>query len=180
MPITLVSTYDERWPDQFRLIASRLETALAGLYSCIEHVGSTAIPGMVAKPIIDLVVVIGPEKLPAVMAALETLGFRHEGDRGIHGREAFRPTEGSEAAGFPRHHLYVCPEGNRSLMEQVAFRDYLRNEPLQVRRLSEHKRALCVRHDNDKTLYIKGKSAMVREIIRMAMPDGQCLAPEVD
>jgi len=86
----------------------------------------------------------------------------------------------TEAAAFPRHHLYVCPEGNRSLLEQVAFRDYLRIHPEQARRLSDHKRALCAEFNNDKSRYIRGKSEMVREIIRWAMPDGQCLAPQID
>ena len=178
MPVTLVRDYDDRWPDLFRRISGVLRSALDGLYLRIEHVGSTAIPGMTAKPIIDLVVVIEPERLGDVTVALERLGFRHEGDRGIPGREAFRPIEGTPAAALPRQHLYVCPDGNRSLAEQLAFRDYLRSHPDDADRLSAHKRALCVEHDNDRDLYIEGKSEMVREIIRRAMPDGRCLAPD--
>ncbi|MGB2983581.1 MAG: GrpB family protein [Candidatus Bipolaricaulia bacterium] len=177
MHVTLVHEYDPRWPDQFRELASLLERELAGLFLRIEHVGSTAIPGMTAKPIIDLVVVIEPARLPEVIERLAAFGFQHEGDRGIPGREAFRPIEGTPAASLPRQHLYVCPEGNRSLEEQLAFRDFLRTHPDQARRLSAHKRALCIEHDNDKDLYIAGKSEMVREIIRLAMPDGACLAP---
>jgi GrpB-like predicted nucleotidyltransferase (UPF0157 family) len=179
MDVTLVHDYDDRWPRQFEKIRDLLAEALHGLSLRIEHVGSTSIPGMTAKPIIDLVVVIEPGSLGYVTKALGGLGFRHEGDLGIPGREAFRPVEGSTAADLPRHHLYVCPIGNRSLEEQLAFRDYLREHPEEARRLSEHKRALCIEHDNDKPRYISGKSEMVREIIRKAMPDGRCLAPKV-
>jgi len=69
--------------------------------------------------------------------------------------------------------------GNRSLEEQLAFRDYLRSHPAEAQRLSAHKRALCVEHGDGKARYIAGNSEMVREIIRRAMPDGRCLAPEI-
>jgi len=180
MQITLVSEYDPAWAEMFECIAAKLSAALDGQHTCIEHIGSTSIPGMVAKPIIDLVVIIEPGRLDEAIDALATIGFCHEGDLGIPGREAFKPDEGTEAARLPRHHLYICPKGNRSLLEQLAFRDYLREHPQQIKRLSEHKRALCIEHANDKALYIRGKSEMVREIIRAAMPDGQCLAPNVD
>jgi GrpB-like predicted nucleotidyltransferase (UPF0157 family) len=176
----LVSDYDDRWPHLFREISGILEETLAGRFLRIEHVGSTAIPGMTAKPIIDLVVVIEPAELGGVAGALADLGFQHEGDRGIPGREAFRPIDGTPAATLPRHHLYVCPLGNRSLEEQLAFRDYLRAHPEEAARLSAHKRALCIEHENDKARYIRGKSDAVREIIRRAMPDGECRAPEPD
>ncbi len=172
MAVTLVRNYDDRWPDAFREIAATLESKLAGLFLRIEHVGSTAIPGMTAKPIIDVIVVVEPERFGDVARSLAAFGFRHEGDRGIPGREAFRPIEGSPAAALPRQHLYVCPVGNRSLEEQLAFRDYLRTHPEAVRRLSAHKRALSFEHDNDKALYIAGKSDMVQEITRRAMDDG--------
>ena len=168
MSITLVQDYSPRWPDQYRELASLLERELDGLFLRIEHVGSTSIPGMTAKPIIDLVIVIEPARLPDVIEQLAGLGFRHEGDKGVPGREAFRPIEGTQVAALPRQHLYVCPEGNRPLIEQLAFRDYLRTHPDQAQRLSAHKRALCIEHDNDKDLYIAGKSEMVQEITRLA------------
>jgi GrpB-like predicted nucleotidyltransferase (UPF0157 family) len=180
MCVSLVQEYDERWPGDFRRIAETLESELDGLFLRIEHVGSTAIPGMTAKPIIDLVVVIEPDRFDDVARALVEFGFRHDGDRGIPGREAFRPVQATPAAALPRQHLYVCPKGNRSLEEQVAFRDYLRRHPDEVRRLSAHKRALCIEHGDDKDLYIAGKSEMVRQIVRLAMPDGACLAPKID
>lgn len=169
MRITIVRDYDDRWPGAFRRIASTLESTLDGLHLRIEHVGSTAIPGMTAKPIIDLVVVIEKERLPEVIRRLGAFGYTHEGDRGIPGREAFRPVEETPPAALPRHHLYVCPKGNRSLREQLAFRDFLRTHLDHARRLSARKRALCIEHDNDKDAYIAGKSDMVQEITRLAM-----------
>ena len=179
MRITLVQNYDDRWPGDFRRIAEALETELDGLFLRIEHVGSTAVPGMTAKPVIDLVGVVEPEELLDVIARLVAFGYTHEGDRGIPGREAFKPIDGRLPSTFPAHHLYVCSQGNRSLEEQLAFRDYLRAHPEEARRLSAHKRALCIEHDNDKNLYIAGKSDMVQAITRVAMADGACLAPRI-
>ena len=178
MEITLVQEYRERWPEDFRRISGEIEPVLEGLHLRVEHVGSTAIPGMTAKPIIDLIVVIEPDRLPEVIDRLSAFGYTHEGDRGIPGREAFKPIAGAHPAAFPRHHLYVCPKGNRSLAEQVAFRDYLLQHPQEVEALSAHKRILCIEHGNDKERYIAGKSDRVRAIIARAMPDGRCLAPK--
>ena len=180
MTTPLVTEYDPRWPGQFRTIAAALGPILDGQFLRIEHVRSTAVPGLVAKPIIDVVVVIEPDQLEGVIERLRSLGFQHEGDLGIPGREAFKPQPGTPAASLPRQHLYVCPQGTRSLQEQLAFRDFLRSHPAEAERLSEHKRDLCRRFDHDKGCYIRGKSDHVREIIRAAMPDGRCLAPQVD
>jgi len=180
MSTPLVTEYDPRWPDQFRSISDALGPLLDGLFLRIEHVGSTAVTGLVAKPIIDVIIVVEPGDPGAVINRLGSFGFRHEGDLGIPGREAFKPEPGTPAMDLPRLHLYVCPKGNRSLLEQLAFRDYLRGHPAEAERLSEHKRALCRQFNHDKARYIKGKSGLVREIIRAAMPDGRCLAPNVD
>jgi GrpB-like predicted nucleotidyltransferase (UPF0157 family) len=124
---------------------------------------------MTAKPIIELVAVVKPEKLRDAIDRLATFGYRHGGDRGIPGREALEPIDGRPPASFPPHHLCVCPEGNRSLEEQPAFRRYLRADPDPARRLSKLKVALRVEHENDRQAYIDGKCDLVREIARLAL-----------
>ena len=103
----IVLPYDEQWKKDFAAIKAELQEALDGLALRIEHVGSTSVPGLSAKPIIDIDVVIRDESmLEAVIAALGRIGYRHEGNDGIAGREAFG-YEGKEH--LRDHHLYVCP-----------------------------------------------------------------------
>jgi GrpB-like predicted nucleotidyltransferase (UPF0157 family) len=95
----------------------------------IEHVGSTSVPGLAAKPVIDMTVVVPtPAAMGAVIARLATLGYRHRGDLGVPGREAFdRP------GGTPDHNLYACVAENDGLRNHLALRDHLRGNPAAAR-----------------------------------------------
>ena len=170
MTETLVQPYDAAWPPQFRQVEAYVAPALAGLGCVIEHVGSTSVPGMVAKPIIDLDVVIPPRSFEEVKRRLEVLGYVHEGDLGIPGREAFDLVEGEP---LPKHHLYVCIAGVDELRRHLALRDFLRAHPEWRERLSRHKLDLCVRYGNDRDAYMAGKAEMVGEITRRALEEGQ-------
>ena len=111
----------------------------------IEHVGSTSVPGLAAKPIIDLTVVVGGRTdVPLTITRLATLGYRHRGNLGIEDREAFdhRPE-------LPRHNLYVCPEGTIGVVNQLAVRDYLRAQPDAARHYGNLKRRLAVEFPTD-------------------------------
>ena len=119
--------YDPRWPGEFSRIRQELEGALGPLALRVEHVGSTSVPGLAAKPIIDLDVVIADETpLEAVTEALKAISYQHEGDLGIPGREAFCYEEKPH---LQKHHLYVCRESSGELKRHVAFRDHLRTHP---------------------------------------------------
>jgi len=88
----------------------------------IEHVGSTAVPGMAAKPVIDMDVVIASRtNLPSIVSRLGSLGYQHRGDLGIADREAFLAPRNQ-----PAHHLYLCVENSLALKNHLAVRDYLR------------------------------------------------------
>ena len=119
-----VVPYDAGWKDAFDRIKEEIEEALGALALGIEHVGSTSVEGMYAKPCIDLDVIVGEDAMDAVIRALAEIGYIHEGNLGIEGREAFC-YEGKTH--LMKHHLYVCPKGSRELCRHVAFRDYLRN-----------------------------------------------------
>jgi GrpB-like predicted nucleotidyltransferase (UPF0157 family) len=124
MPIEVVP-YDPAWPDRFEQLRSMLAPALGDVAIAIEHVGSTSVPGLAAKPVIDIDVVVGgPADVPEAIARLGTLGYRHLGDLGITGREAFR-----RPPGLPAHNLYVCPDGIESLRNHLTIRDHLRSDP---------------------------------------------------
>jgi len=167
--VTLVSEYDPAWPSWFLQIRELVAEKLGSYCLGIEHVGSTAVPGMTAKPIIDIVAVIECGMFQIVQALLDELGYRHQGDLGIQGREAFKLEDPGMSVRLPPHHLYVCPRESEELKRQVAFRDYLLVHPEWVLRLSELKRSLCEQHSADREAYAEGKSAMVQEITCLAL-----------
>jgi GrpB-like predicted nucleotidyltransferase (UPF0157 family) len=106
-----IQDYDPAWPDSFSKLATAVKAALGSLVVSVEHIGSTAVPGLAAKPAIDLdVVLASPADLTEAIRLLATIGYLHEGDLGVAGREAFR-----SPAGKPRHHLYVLSAGARKL-----------------------------------------------------------------
>jgi len=88
--MNIVEKYNTAWPSWFEQIKSRLQVQLQGIFHTIEHVGSTAIPGMVAKPIIDIDIVIEPGSFPRVRDHLAMIGYTHQGDQGISGWEVFK------------------------------------------------------------------------------------------
>lgn len=125
----VVVEYDKEWPQDFLKIKTELQKAIT-VMSNIQHVGSTSIPGMKAKPIIDIDV--GLENwsdFEAVKRALAEIGYEHEGDKGITGREAFCRNEKvhNEILDSIDHHLYVCSVDNEEYKRHILFRDYLRN-----------------------------------------------------
>lgn len=136
----------------------------------IEHTGSTSIPGMIAKPIIDLTLVIEPRDFEKVKSLLALKGYQHEGDLGITGREAFKLVNGSEIT-IPKHHLYVCAKDSIELEKQTAFRDYLKNHKADARRLSELKWSLAKKYNNDHEAYMQGKAALCEEITEKALEE---------
>ena len=108
-----VLPYDKAWKTAFDAIKTEVEVALGGLAIAVEHVGSTAVEGMSAKPCIDLDVVIADYGvLSEAVARLATIGYVHEGNWGIEGREAF---DYKDKPHLYKHHLYVCPRDSREL-----------------------------------------------------------------
>lgn len=169
MSVTLVESYNPAWPAWFDQIRAFVEPKLDGIPHAMEHVGSTAVPGMTAKPIIDVDVVVDPQAFSSVKGRLEEIGYVHEGDLGVPGREAFDLSNPDTKAKLPAHHLYVCKRGCRALRDHLAFRDFMRSHPDWVRQLSDLKRSLCEQYNDDREAYMNGKAAMVREITELAM-----------
>jgi GrpB-like predicted nucleotidyltransferase (UPF0157 family) len=121
----IVLDYDEDWPRRFEELRARIWPVVADIAFRIEHVGSTSVAGLAAKPIIDMTIVVaGREHVPRAIERLATIGYRHLGDLGIEDREAFE-----HPRDLPRHNLYVCPEGTIGVVNQLAVRDYLRATP---------------------------------------------------
>ena len=122
----VVEKYNPKWVEQFQTLKEFLEKNTTE-YNSIEHVGSTSIPGMNAKPIIDIdIVVEDAAQFLRLKDELSKIGYVHEGDRGIPGREAF---DNEKVPVSIDHHLYVCVKDNAELMRHLKFREKLRANP---------------------------------------------------
>jgi len=169
MNVTLVEKYNPEWPRWFEDIKAFLGSEIAKTCLRIEHVGSTSIPGMIAKPIIDINIVIEPGDWVLVKSLTEERGYYDRGDLGIKDREAFDLSDETLRKSLPAHHLYVTPKHSEELKRQTAFRDYLKTHKADRERLGALKWALAEKYDNDKYPYMEGKDAMVKEITRKAL-----------
>lgn len=125
----LIQEYNPQWATNFHAIQKLLAAALVDLPVSIEHIGSTAIPGLAAKPIIDIDIVMQEHTaLDTIKNRLATIGYRHHGNQGIPGREVFKrdaTTAVQEVLDGVAHHLYVCPVNSEELQRHLRFRDYL-------------------------------------------------------
>jgi GrpB-like predicted nucleotidyltransferase (UPF0157 family) len=161
----LLEPYHPRWATQFAQMRQALATALAGLPFDIQHVGSTAVPGLWAKPILDIDLIIADEALlPPVGQRLETLGYQSVGDQGIPGRFAFKPVAATGLA-WPRHHLYVCYADSLAVQNHLRFRDALRQKPELVHRYTELKKAIAASPATSREAYTQQKTAFILEVL---------------
>ena len=160
----VVLPYDPSWKGAFEAIKQELEAALTGLILGIEHVGSTAVEGLSAKPCIDIDVIIEDYTVfDQVVQKLAAIGYIHEGDLGIRHREAFRYREKPHLL---RHHLYVCPRYSQELRRHIAFRDFLRSNPEAVRKYSQVKEQGARLYPEDIDGYMAHKAPCIAELYR--------------
>jgi GrpB-like predicted nucleotidyltransferase (UPF0157 family) len=161
MKTIVVVEYDPAWPSQFELLRRPVAAVLGDLALSIEHVGSTSVPGLAAKPIIDISVVVrDDEGVRTAVDRLATIGYAHEGNLGIEGREAFKKPPGKTA-----HNLYVCPRDSPALANHLTVREYLRNHPHAAREYGELKKQLAVRFRHDIDNYVAGKTEFLMQIL---------------
>ena len=125
----LVEKYNPNWPEWFETILVHLGKETTEPCLRVDHIGSTSVPGMTAKPVIDLNLVIRDQDFELASGMLIKRGYFHQGDLGIQGREAFGWVNGSPPSGIPYHHLYVCLENSTEWRRQLGFRDFLREHP---------------------------------------------------
>ena len=161
----IVLPYDRTWNAAFKEIKNELQSAIGDLIIGIEHVGSTSVEGLSAKPCIDIDVVIKDYSVfESVVKKLESIGYIHEGDLGIKDREAFKY---SNKPHLQTHHLYVCPQYSEELHRHITFRNFLRNNPEAVKRYSLAKETAAQRYPNDIDKYIECKTPCIEELYKM-------------
>lgn len=161
----VVLPYDPKWKSDFENIRREIESAIGDLIVGIEHVGSTSVEGLSAKPYIDIDVVIKDYSVfDEVIEKLEAIGYIHEGNLGIKNREAFKYLDKPH---LKTHHLYVCPQQSEELYRHITFRDFLRRTPEAVKRYSAVKEKAAQLFPNDIEKYIAYKSPCIEELYRI-------------
>ena len=158
----VVLPYDPKWKNDFEEIKQEIVNAIGDLIVSIEHVGSTSVEGLSAKPIIDIDVVISDYSVfDRVVSRLSDIGYTHEGDLGIKDREVFKY---SYKPHLRKHHLYVCPQSSKELLRHITFRDFLRNNPEAVKKYSKVKENGAKLFPDNMDKYIEYKSPCIEEL----------------
>jgi GrpB-like predicted nucleotidyltransferase (UPF0157 family) len=156
-----VTPHSPRWPKQFEQVAAGLRTALDDVPSAVvEHVGSTSVVGLAAKPVIDIDVIVDGADVPAAIAALTAVGYVHRGDLGVIDRDAFRAPDDD-----PRRNVYVCRRGSLNVRNHLAVRDVLRQRPDLRDEYGAVKSALAADPGMDIDNYIARKSAVLQKVL---------------
>ena len=160
----VVLPYDTAWQSAFEKIKREIDDAIGAFIIAIEHVGSTSVEGMSAKPCIDIDVIIKDYSVfAAVVDGLKAIGYIHEGNLGIKDREAFKY---SDKEHLQTHHLYVCPQYSKELHRHITFRDFLRSNPEAVKRYSQIKEKAAELFPNDIDEYIEYKSPCIEALYK--------------
>ncbi|MBC7894180.1 MAG: GrpB family protein [Cytophagaceae bacterium] len=162
----VLAEHDPAWTSAFSIEAASVAATLGDALLALHHVGSTAIVGIRAKPVIDmLAVVTDVSRLDAMPNVLAGLGYEAKGEFGIPGRRYFRK---DSEAGVRTHQIHAFGEGSREIQRHVDFRDYLRAHPVDARAYEALKLDLAVQCNGDMELYGDGKTMFIRDIERRA------------
>ena len=160
-PVLLVPA-DSTWPAAFAQEAERLRAAAGDVPVAIEHIGSTAVPRLLAKPVIDILVgVPSLAQADALVPRLQALGYEYVAafEKQIPDRRYLRTR---------KFHLHVVQQGGAIWYEQLAFRNWLRTHPEDARRYAVLKQQLATRYRHDRDSYTAGKAPFVAETLRRA------------
>lgn len=162
----IVKKYDTSWPAKYEAEAKAIAEILGDELVAIHHIGSTSVPGLSAKPIIDIMPVVkNIEAVDRFSAQFEALGYEVMGEYGICGRRYFR-----KGGDDRTHHVHVFEESNRlDIDRHLAVRDFLRTHPDDAKAYGELKTKLAAEFPKDIEGYCDGKDEFVKSLERRAM-----------
>lgn len=173
----LIHAYRQSWIDDFNQIKRVIQETLLNLNISIEHVGSTSIPQLAAKPIIDIDVVYDENvAFSEIKDRLEKIGYYHNGDQGIPQREVFKrstATPRHERLDHIDHHLYVCPVDSEELKRHLLFRDYLRANEEARSQYRDLKYKIAEEANQDRKKYAQLKEIKARKFIDAILAKAQ-------
>ena len=155
-----LSRHSARWDQLYSIEAQRLHHTLAPSRYSLEHIGSTAVPGLAAKPIIDMALRVPSfKRLAFWIRQLEKAGYLYKGEYGLPGRHFF-------VLGNPvTHHLHLVATGCEHWDRWLLFRDYLRANPAEAARYNELKRSLAVTYAKNRDAYTKAKTPHIDRML---------------
>ena len=159
----VVEKWNPQWKYEYEKIVDSLGKDIIYNSIKIEHVGSTSVEGLSAKPVIDLDIVIEKDKFAIIKELLNKKGYEYEGDLGIEGREAFSYSGKEE---LMTHHLYVCPKNSKELFKHITFRNFLKNNPALAAEYSKVKEQAAVLYPDDIDKYMEFKSEIIEKIYK--------------
>ena len=159
----VVEKWNPQWKYEYEKIVASLGKDIIYNSIKIEHVGSTSVEGLSAKPVIDLDIVIEKDKFTIIKELLNKKGYEYEGDLGIEGREAFSYSGKEE---LMTHHLYVCPKDSKELFRHITFRNFLKNNPALAAEYSKVKEQAAVLYPDDIDKYMEFKSEIIEKIYK--------------
>lgn len=153
--------YQREWPQQFEEEAQRITQVFGSNLTAIHHIGSTAVPGLLARPVIDILAEVSSlEKCDGDKSAMQFLGYEAMGTFGIPDRRYYRKFNANR---LRTHHLHVFPAGSDHVTRHLAFRDYLIAHPEKVHEYAALKRKLSAIDGGDWDSYVLGKEKFVQE-----------------
>ncbi len=161
----IIVPYDETWPDEFERISGMLREHLGEQALRIDHIGSTAVPGLAAKPVIDIQVSVSRLEPMAYKPGIEQAGYRHRADNEDRTKRYFREQEGRR-----RTHIHVREAGSWSEQFALLFRDFLRVNEIYRQLYAEEKKALAQRYSqpHERESYVAGKDPIIWQIMQEA------------
>ncbi len=168
-----IEPYQKRWESEFLLLKQEFTDVLRELILGIEHVGSTSVKGLGAKPILDIDIVIFDKSVfSEVVEKLTKIGYIHKGDLGIEGREAFARTDihvpwGNNSKQWMEHHLYVCTSDNKELHRHLTFRNYLRSH-VEVANKYEQLKMHLAKTAKSREEYTEAKTEFINHVLDVA------------
>jgi GrpB-like predicted nucleotidyltransferase (UPF0157 family) len=164
----LVEKYTPAWIKNFADLKREIESGLYGLALHIEHVGSTSVPNLDSKSIIDIdIVYANRADFQKIKSGLEKIGYYHNGNQGIEDRDVFKRsgTCNNEILDIIKHHLYVCPIDSKALERHILSRDFLRKNDWARLEYQQMKYELAERANQDKDKYAELKELNVNYFI---------------
>ena len=162
-----VVPYNPKWETLFENEKQLLESIFKPAEVEIHHIGSTSVPGLSAKPIIDIMLAADSlEQVEKATPAIEAAGYEAKGENGIPGRRYFQKHDEN---GIRKVHLHSFEKGSHQLYRHIVFRDYLRSHPREASKYSDVKEKAALKYEFDIDSYIDEKSPFVKEIEQKAM-----------
>ena len=172
----ILAEYSSRWINDFEAIKREIGIALKGLACTIDHVGSTSVPNLDSKPIIDIDIIYAkPSDFKKIKSELEKSGYHHTGNQGIEDRDVFKRTGKmtNEILDAVKHHLYVCPIGSSALERHILCRNFLRENDWARIKYQQMKYDIAEKANQDRKIYATLKEIYVTDFIDSMVEEGK-------